>query len=52
MARYSRTEEGEIIEHFDSTAKTVLLSDTKHQQKMDDADSRLEGGAKSVYYPV
>ena len=34
------------------TAKTVLSRHAKHQQKMDDADKRLEGCAKSVYYPV
>jgi hypothetical protein len=28
------------------------LTAEQHQQEMDDANTRLEGGAKPVYYPI
>lgn len=32
--------------------KTLLSCPEKHQQKMDDANSGLESGTDSIYYPV
>ena len=42
-------QESRIVSQRRGAAETVLPGATQHQQKMDDADPRLEGGADALY---